>query len=140
MFNTPHRSFHGTLILSPEENVTGSISQMRKIRPRKIQKPSQSFGAYERQRQDSSQACLTVVLLTTRAQQGHHGSWAQAPLRDSGLLSYCPAVGLSPEPATQSQQGDGLSGRVASGDPACHGNDFEDPREYTPTQAMQGYY
>ena len=79
-----------------------------------------------------------MVLLTTRAQQGHHGSWAQAPLRDSGLLSYCPAVGLSPEPATQSQQGDGLSGRVASGDPACHGNDFEDPREYTPTQAMQG--
>ena len=81
---------------------------------------------------------LTVVLLTTRAQQGHNGSWAQAPLLDSRVPSHCPAVGLSTEPATQSQQDGGLPGKVVSGDPACPGNDFEDPRECTPTQAMQG--
>ena len=68
----------------------------------------------------------------------NHESTGGPPRFMGGLLSHCPAVGLSPEPATQSQQGGGLSGRVVSGDPACHGNDFEDPREYTPTQAMQG--
>ena len=78
------------------------------------------------------------MLLTTRAQQGHNGSWAQAPLLDSRVPSHCPAVGLSTEPATQSQQDGGLPGKVVSGDPACPGNDFEDPRECTPTQAMQG--
>ena len=81
---------------------------------------------------------MTVVLLTTRAQQGHHGSWAQTPLLDSRVLSHCPAVGLSTEPAAQSQQDGRLPGRVVCGDPACPGNDFEDPRECTPTQAMQG--
>lgn len=43
--HTPHRSFHYTLTLSPEESITGSISPMNKGRLREVQRPAQSLVA-----------------------------------------------------------------------------------------------